>query len=253
MSRIPDFIDYLNSHIGDAYIWGAQGQELSAMSGAEITAFVKKKETSDTNARRAINFIEKSAKNPLYAFDCSGLIMHWFQDIKGWSGDKSANSLYKESMAAKLTATTNLDAGDLLFRHNGAKAYHVGVYVGDGLEIEAKGRDDGVVLTPVNRSYWTHYGKHPYLYKVDESSDNAVPKVVALTTPYMRGDDVKNLQIALTALGYDCGEADGIAGAKTIEAVKDFAAAHAEAADLPKAISCTVVINGEKYVGKLEV
>ena len=37
--------------------------------------------------------------------------------------------------------------GDLLFRGDGKDFYHVGVYVGDGRVVEAKGRDDGVVLT----------------------------------------------------------------------------------------------------------
>jgi len=45
------------------------------------------------------------------------------------------------------------------------------------------------------------------------------------------GDEVKQLQEALTALGYDVGEADGAFGAATEEAVKQFQADSGIAAD----------------------
>ena len=59
-----------------------------------------------------------------------------------------------------------LKPGDLLFRYktvNGKRDYHhVGVYVGRGLAIEAKGRDDGVVIRPLyasGKSYWECAGR----------------------------------------------------------------------------------------------
>lgn len=259
MGRITEFIEYLHSHIGDAYVWGAQGQILSDMTQAEIEAFVSRRETSDKNEKRALAFIAEAKKNPLYAFDCSGLIMNWFQNIKGWSKDKSAATLYGECTdRGELKATTKLDVGDLLFRRTQnddgtMSTYHVGVYVGDDWEIEAKGRDDGVVLNKVNRNYWTHHGKHPFLYKEDEPDPKpATAKVITLTTPYMRGNDIKALQTALNGLGYDCGEADGIAGARTIKGIQDFVAAHGKAAELPKTAECTVVIGGRKYTGEIK-
>lgn len=259
MSRISDFIDYLITHVGDAYIWGAQGECISDMTESELGAFLERRETSVENESRALKYIARATKQPLYAFDCSGLIMHWFQNVKGWSEDKSAATLYNESDAKKLTATTKLEVGDLLFRHNGSKAYHVGVCVGDDMEIEAKGRDDGVVLRAVNRTYWTHYGKHPFLLVEEEASAHdkattSVPKVISLTNPYMRGTHIKELQLALNGMGYDCGKADGIAGAKTIEGIQAFAAAHGKAAapELPKTAECTVVIGGRKYTGEIK-
>ena len=55
MSRISEFIEYLESHIGDIYVWGAQGQHDS-----QITEnWIRSRETSSTNAERAIKFWEK--------------------------------------------------------------------------------------------------------------------------------------------------------------------------------------------------
>lgn len=53
----------------------------------------------------------------------------------------------------------------------------------------------------------------------------SIPKLtrlLKLTSPMMRGEDVKILQQRLNALGFNCGNADGIFGRKTQEMVKSF-------------------------------
>lgn len=260
MSRITPFINYLLSHVGDCYIWGAQGETVSDMTPDELESFLDRRETSDRNIARVKAFLDNASKEPLYAFDCSGLIMYYFQQIKGWSKtDLSAQGLWtgcKER--GDLKASTKLQIGDLLFRRNESKAYHVGVYIGDNWEIEAKGRDDGVVLQPVNRTYWTHWGRHPYLLVEDEPTpEPAKAKVITMTSPMMRGNDIKALQEALNGLGYDSGEPDGIAGSKTIAAITEFAKAHA--ADVtdeiafvtPESVEVAVSFGGNTYKGKL--
>lgn len=59
---------------------------------------------------------------------------------------------------------------------------------------------------------------------------------VALTAAYKastlclkegdKGDDVKKMQTMLNAIGYGCGKADGIFGAKTADALSRFRLAH---------------------------
>lgn len=231
MSRITDFLAYLDKHIGDAYVWGAQGQNLTEMSLSERESFVERRETSSTNIDRALRYISRAAKKPLYAYDCSGLIMYWFQQVKGWSGDESSRGLYARCTKIE---RDDLKPGDLVFRHNGDRIHHVGVYVGNGQVIEAMGRDAGVVKRDISASganYWNRYGRHPLL-QVDEPAEPAKPtpsgKVITLESPYMRGDDIKALQSALNSLGYDCGKADGIAGSNTMEGIRAFVEAHGE-------------------------
>ena len=81
MNLLAEFIKYLYEHIGDAYVWGAQGQKLSGMTEQNLIKWVRGHETSTVNADRALRFIANSTKNPLYAFDCSGLIMYFFQNF----------------------------------------------------------------------------------------------------------------------------------------------------------------------------
>ncbi len=47
-------------------------------------------------------------------------------------------------------------------------------------------------------------------------------RVLLLTAPQLRGDDVVSLQQALNHLGFDCGRPDGILGPATIRALVDF-------------------------------
>lgn len=47
-------------------------------------------------------------------------------------------------------------------------------------------------------------------------------RTLRLSSPYMRGSDVRTLQRMLNALGYRCGYPDGLYGNKTMAAVKSF-------------------------------
>ena len=221
--KIDDFIAYLTSHLGDAYVWGAQGERVD--NRADLEKWVRRKETSRREADRALAYIKKATKTPLYAFDCSGLIIHWLRDIRGLiDSDTNAQGLYRQCKQQGKLGAWQMQAGDLVFRYSVAvgKMGHVGVYVGNGMVIEAQGRDAGVVMRHLSYGGWTHQGRHPAL------AEDTAPTVFRLTSPMMRGENVKLMQAALTACGYDCGKADGICGKATMTAVKAFATAHME-------------------------
>lgn len=148
------------SQQGHAYVWGGQGEELTAMENPE--AWIKKRETSEKNANRAIAFYRSAlagGRKKLRAFDCSGLIVRFLQDQGLVKNDMSSRGLYSDSDKLK---REQLGPGDLVFRHNGTRIYHVGVYLGNGNVAEAKGRDDGVVVRDIDasgKSYWNRYGR----------------------------------------------------------------------------------------------
>lgn len=157
MSIRQKFIDYLHAQVGCIYVWGAQGEK-------DISEeWIRKKETSEANAKRAISLwkrrIAEGMEN-IAAYDCSGLIMKFLMDEGLYKSDMSSRGLYSASQ--KLDRRTLLMPGDLVFRHNGERIHHVGVFVGNGMVIEAKGRDDGVVLRLMDASgkaYWNRWGR----------------------------------------------------------------------------------------------
>ena len=155
-----EFIDYLLSQNGMPYVWGAQGVSLTAKN---YEAEIRKRETSTKMADCAIAFTKKllDAKiTPIRAFDCSGLIMYYVQNISKLSGDLSAKWIYRSCAIKK---RSDLVVGDLVFRV-GSSAYHVGAVVetSNGVKIiESMGRGEGVVVRDINASgskYWNGYG-----------------------------------------------------------------------------------------------
>ena len=107
MSRRTDFISRLKSHVGDAYVWGAQGEMITGMDNFE--QWIHKKETAVKNANRAIDFVKAAAKNPLYAFDCSGLIMKFLMERGYYKSDMSSRGLY--SACEKIDRSGHLRQG----------------------------------------------------------------------------------------------------------------------------------------------
>ena len=55
-----------------------------------------------------------------------------------------------------------------------------------------------------------------------EASWKLGDRLLFLTSPNLRGDDVADLQHGLSRLGFDCGRGDGILGPRTARALQDF-------------------------------
>ena len=169
---IDEFIEYLKSHIGDAYVWGSQGENVSAMPINVRDAWIKRRETTAANAQRAINYCNRSRKNPLFAFDCSGLITKFLLDKKIIKADKNSHALYSDSEPIEFS---QLQVGDFVFRHNGSRVYHIGVYIGGNMVIEAKGRDDGVVCRNLSANGYNYWNKAGHYKPLFDAQDNIVP------------------------------------------------------------------------------
>ena len=153
---VKEFVQYLYEQLCNVYVWGGNGQ-------TEISeGWIRRMDTSETNAQRSIRFWEKqktAGMTDLAAFDCSGLISRYLQDIGIVSSKRNCDHLW--AMCTRVTRA-ELRPGDLLFRSRNGDMYHVGVYVGRDRVIEAKGRDDGVVLRGIDASgagYWTDCGR----------------------------------------------------------------------------------------------
>lgn len=216
MAIMEEFLSYLRAQVGHIYVWGAQGETVTD------PAWIKRKETTPLNGARAVSLYDKrrqEGKDPIKAYDCSGLIVCFLLKHGLITYDMSSRELYRKSEAI---TRADLQPGDLVFRHNGVRIYHVGVYMGNGRVIESKGRDDGVVERDINASgskYWNRFGRFTPLQEAKGS-----PRVLRLASPMLRGDDVERLQLALTYLGFDPGDVDGVYGTKTDKALRDFQA-----------------------------
>lgn len=221
------FIAYLHAQLINhgIYVWGAQGEMYPAIT----EAWIKRMETSSTNAKRAIAFWQKQVKagygELLRAFDCSGLGMYFIQNLYALTkGDRSAEGMRGMCIPIK---RSELRAGDWVFRVNSKdRATHIGYVVdNDKLIIHAKGRDDGVVREFLNdngSTYWNWYGRPVVFDNLPEPEPNPDHRDLKLESPYLRGTDVLALQEKLISLGYELGNADGVYGQKTDAVVRNF-------------------------------
>lgn len=224
---MDNFITYLQGQVNRAiYVWGGQGQNLSEMNDPE--KWIRSRETSETNANRAIALFKKRKADgvyPIRCFDCSGLIVYFLYDLHhAIPGDRNARGLYQMCDVVGKTAKT---AGELVFfskTGESADISHVGVYIGGGKVIESIGRDYGVVETNVNDRAWTYAGHLPEL---DPFLNDGAKIKFEVAHPLYHGEPYLAMQEALNLAGYGELALDGKWGKKSQAAfdslVKDYA------------------------------
>lgn len=215
MASIKKFCDLAKGQVDKGiYVWGAQGQLLTDIS----PEWIRNRETSTANANKAIEMYNKRKNIPgARAYDCSGLMCWSLTECgaKDKGFDKTAEGL--RQMCSKLSKPT--EDGDLCFKIKDGKAHHVGMYVG-GKIVEAKGRAYGVVSSSVSSS-WNAFGRLEIKWD-DEPKQYELKR---LLKKGCKGDDVKELQKRLSALGYPIqhyGGIDGVFGKGTDKMVRQF-------------------------------
>ena len=207
--QASEFTEYLKEQVRNhsIYVWGAQGQKKPTITAE----WIRRREKTKRNADRAIAHWEKEVRDGygdvLRAFDCSGLGVYFFLKHDLIDHDVSAEGL---RTLCRRIEKSELREGDMAFRMQDGRAVHVGYLIGADRLIEAKGRDDGVVESGL--SGFTRFGRPPFF----------CARALRLESPYMRGEDVRTLQRALKAQGFDPGQIDGVFGKKTERTVRRF-------------------------------
>lgn len=150
------------ARIGDLYVWGASG--LKDLSDSRIKAM-------DTEYVRVIKFRDSQYKygfSNLLAHDCSGFLSWLLRETGVWDSRRDCDGLW--ALCDEIDRNALL-AGDFVFRVDSANSQdetHVGLYLGSGKVIHAKGRDAGVVVEGIDQNgsgYWHKCGRCRLLYE----------------------------------------------------------------------------------------
>ncbi|MFB7780552.1 C40 family peptidase [Streptomyces bauhiniae] len=80
------------------------------------------------------------------AYDCSGLVQTAFKQV----GISLPRVSQDQSTAGTQVSLDSLQPGDILYWGSAGSAYHVGVYVGDGMFVGAQNPSTGVVERPLS-------------------------------------------------------------------------------------------------------
>lgn len=164
-------VAYAKAQLGKPYWYGCFGQKGTSEL---LTAKARQYPTLYTAARIANARKQYGVK----VHDCVGLIKGYL-----WSDnaadltptynsaqDKSANGMYNACRERGTLATMPDLEGVLVFMNG-----HVGVYIGGGYVIEARGFSSGVVKTKLAGRGWTKWGKCPYITYVAKSTASSKP------------------------------------------------------------------------------
>lgn len=197
---------------GWGYIWGTAGEVWTEAKQARATRAMTVQYGAKWIGRRVA--------------DCSGLLSWAFKSLGGYLYHGS-NTIWNKYCYRKGELVNGarddgnpLRPGTAVFLKKDGSRHHVGLYVGNGVCVEAKGTRSGVVTSKIG--HWHEWGE---LKDVDYDSEGSAEDMWKLMRG-CEGPEVKELQSQLITLGYSCGPkgADGIFGKATEEAVRRFQA-----------------------------
>lgn len=220
-------VEYCKAQLGLPYWMGTFGNTASAALYAANKARLPKYYT-------ASDFPSQYGKR---VHDCVGLVKgyRWSDTptsvpVYNAAQDVAVGGLYNQCSKRGGIATMPEQAGVCVFM---AGMTHVGVYIGDGYVIEARGHAYGVVKTKLTERGWKYWGKPDWLdYDTEETrSDPAVKVSAKQLSEGSQGSAVRKLQVLLAYEGQYTAKIDGDFGAKTTAAVKAFQKANGLKAD----------------------
>lgn len=152
-------VAYAKAQLGKPYWYGTFGQE-----GTNTLLTQKQRQYSSMYTKERVANCRKQYGEKVH--DCVGLIKAylWCDSASdktpryNANQDKSANGMYNVCKERGSINTMPELAGVLVFMDG-----HIGVYIGNGEVIEAKGFAYGVVKTKLAGRGWTRWGKCPYI------------------------------------------------------------------------------------------
>lgn len=172
--------------------------------------------------------------------DCSGMIINAMRTVIPKYRDNTANGLMNGCKKWGKIAAIPEVPGLCVW-----KSGHIGIYIGGGWVIECRGTDYGTVCSRLESQKWKKWG---YLADVDYGNGEItetvdvwrVKRLLKLTSPMQRGEDVETLQARIIDRGHrivllngkqETLQADGIFGPVTQAAVREFQQANGLAVD----------------------
>ena len=206
-------VEYCKAQLGHPYWMGTYGQ----IATKALYEANKKRLPKDYTAN---DFLQQLGQR---VYDCVGLIKgaRWAATptsapVYNASQDVPVSGLYAQCSRRGSISSIPEIPGVCVFIPN----QHVGVYIGNGYVIEARGHAYGVVKTRLKDRPWVYWGMPSWI--TYESTDKYVSVQAREIQRGASGSAVRTLQAALNARGYSCGTIDGDFGANTEKALREY-------------------------------
>lgn len=209
------FVEYVRSQLGKPYWYGTFGQS------ASLALYLQKKKQYP----KYYTWEYDEAVNGQKVHDCVGLVKGylWCDSVGDGNPvyvlqqDLSANGMYAAGTVKGDISTMPEVSGILVFMNG-----HMGVYLGAGEVVEARGHRYGVVKTKLADRPWKSWSYCPFLAYPTNGKTVSVP--LPVLKKGSKGSTVQAMQQLLIGHAFSCGEkgTDGSFGGATDRAVRAF-------------------------------
>jgi hypothetical protein len=164
--KAVDFVNAVQKQVGNGYWYGCYVGQI----GTETLLAYKAKQYPNVYTADYITRCRKWLGKPVT--DCVGLVkgVVWQSDFQGRyqaASDLSANGMYQKCAVKGPVATIPEKPGLVVWKDG-----HIGVYVGNGVVVESRSVEWGVVRTFLKDRPWTNWGEcHLIDYAVSPAED----------------------------------------------------------------------------------
>ena len=166
-----ELVRFCIGKVGIPYVMGTNGRILTKSIFNNLVQWNPNKWFTLARRQKVKTWIGKETT------DCHGLIEWFIREQSGEKYDTTANGAF---LAATETGDirTIPELIGVCVRYPG----HVGVYIGRGYVVEARGFDYGVCLTKLSSRPWTHWYKHPRIKYDSKVMSMPSPQKIGKTT-----------------------------------------------------------------------
>lgn len=165
MNKADTIRNFARSHVGDPYIFAASGQKCTPTFRQQQ---IKSKPAYAANIKKYCPVLsgkqatcEGCKYNNKPSHDCSGMTME-AAALVGIKVPHGASSLWKGDYWDEKGTIDKMPKDKVCFVFNETDSAdpmgHVGIYLGDGYVVDARGHAQGVVYGKLESYAWDHYG-----------------------------------------------------------------------------------------------
>ena len=158
--KASEFISYIESKVGSAYLWGGQGERLYDI----VAKYATTKNQSESKTVKMLGFLENNGIQDIQFFDCSGLGVSYLLEQGAISCDMTADGIYKK---CKKIVKNEARPSDMVFLINSSgKATHIGYLVEENVVVHALNQSVGVIREPLGKRKWK-FGRPEFCMEYD--------------------------------------------------------------------------------------
>lgn len=184
--NVDEFISYIKSTVGNAYLWGGQGETLYSL----IEKLAEQKGQSEDKTTQMLTFLKSKGIKDISFFDCSGLAVDFLLKKKVITSDMTADMLYKK--CDKITRT-DAKAGDWVFLGDASKKTHIGYMIDKNTVVHAYNQAQGVISEPVSKNTKWYFGRPNFCIDFGSTAPSADVVILDKYTPaYNTAKDAEN-------------------------------------------------------------